>query len=103
MLIRLAVLALAAFGAKTLYDHLAPRRGEMRDAGSDFADRATSAAREVGAKVQDAAQRITNTTQESAADVMTTVKEQAGEVRAATEDVIDTTVDASMNAPQSTR
>ena len=98
ILIRLAILALAAFGAKSLYDQLYPRRDDVRAAGSDFAERATSAVREVGAKVQDAAQRVGDTTQRSAADVLTTVREQADEVRAATGDAIDASLGDSTEA-----
>ncbi len=89
LIIRLGILALAAFGAKTLYDKLAPRKAELRDTGAEFVTRAGTAAREVGAKVQDATQRVATSAQESAADVSSTAKAQAAEVKAAAEDAVE--------------
>ena len=39
-LIRLGVLALAAFGAKALFDKYAPRAGDLKQPANDFMDRA---------------------------------------------------------------
>ena len=58
MLIRLAVLALAAMGAKALYDKFAPRADNLKQTGAEFVDRAGSAAHDVGAKVSDATQKV---------------------------------------------
>jgi len=86
---RLGLLALAAFGAKTLYEKFATHKDELRDTGAEFVNRAGSAAREVGAKVQDATQRVATSAQESAADVSSTAKAQAAEVKAAAEDAME--------------
>lgn len=75
MLIRLAVLALAAFGGKTIYDKLAPRKNSLRATGTEFARRTGDAARQVGAELSDSTQRVA-----------ASAKEQAGEVKAAAED-----------------
>jgi hypothetical protein len=54
-LFRLAVLALAAVGAKALYDRFAPKAAELRGPASDVLDSATSAARDVSQHAKDAA------------------------------------------------
>ena len=92
ILIRLAVLALAAFGAKSIYEKLAPRKDTLRATGAEFMERTGSAAREVGAKVSDATQRVAATAQESAADLSVTARAQAGEVKAAAEEAKDKTL-----------
>jgi len=90
-LIRLAVLALAAFGAKTLYERLAPRKEELRRSGAQFFDRTTGAAREVGGKLSDATQSIVDTAQERAAEVKAKASEQARNVESAANDLKSTT------------
>ena len=50
-LIRLAVLALAAFGAKSLYERfVAPNQDQLRQSADQFIDRTSTAAREVGTR-----------------------------------------------------
>jgi hypothetical protein len=85
-LIRLVVLGLAAYGAKTLYDKLAPRKDELRESGAQFFDRTAGAAREVGGKIGDATQSLVDTAQSRAADVKATVADQADEVRSAADE-----------------
>ena len=82
-LFRLVVLALAAFGAKSIYDRLWPQREQFKSTGSDFVDRAGSAVNEVGTSLTQAAQNIATTAQENLAAVKTTASEQADEVVAA--------------------
>jgi hypothetical protein len=84
-LVRLAVLALAAFGAKALYDKLAPRKDQLRSTADDLLDRTATAARDVGAKVGDAASDLASTAQSRAADVRDAAVQGAGDVRAAAE------------------
>jgi hypothetical protein len=54
-LFRLVVLALAAVGAKTLYDQFAPKAAELRGPAGGVIDSAKSAARDVGQHAKDAA------------------------------------------------
>jgi hypothetical protein len=93
-LFRLVVLALAAFGAKALYDKLAPHSDEFKRTGADLVDRTTSAAREVAGKAQESAQRVASTAQESASEVKDTAVQKAQEVRSAAEDAKDEARDA---------
>ena len=62
MLIRLAVLGLAAFG-ESLYDKLAPHSDELKRTGAGLVDRTTSAAREVADRASEATQRVATTAQ----------------------------------------
>jgi hypothetical protein len=86
MLIRLAILALAAIGAKALYDKFAPHADNLKQTGAEFVDRAGSAARDVGAKVSDATQKVAATAKEGADDVKATAQDKAAEVKAAADD-----------------
>ncbi len=88
-LFRLVVLALAAVGAKTLYDKLAPHRDEFKRTGADFVDRTTSAAREVAGKAQEASQRVASTAQQGAGEVRDTAMQKAQDVKSAAEDAKD--------------
>jgi hypothetical protein len=54
-LFRLVVLALAAVGAKTLYDQFAPKAAELRGPAGGVIDSAKNAARDVGQHAKDAA------------------------------------------------
>jgi ElaB/YqjD/DUF883 family membrane-anchored ribosome-binding protein len=85
-LIRLVVLGLAAYGAKTLYDQLAPRKDELRQSGAQLFDRTAGAAREMGDKLSGATQSIVGTAQEQAAEMKNTAAEQADVVRSAADD-----------------
>ena len=82
-LIRLAVLVLAAFGVKALYERLAPRKEELRSSGTRFVDRAKTAVREVSDSFSGATQSVGTAVQEGAADVKTTASEQAQHVTTA--------------------
>jgi len=88
-LFRLVVLALAALGAKTLYDMLAPKQDQLRSSADTFLDRTTSAARDVGAKVTGAAKNLASTAQSNAADVKDAALEGADRVRSAAEQARD--------------
>lgn len=83
-LIRIAVLALAAFGAKALYDRfVAPNQDQLRQTADQFIDRTSTAAREVGNKVSGAAGDIASTVETNAADVKATAQREADNVSAA--------------------
>jgi hypothetical protein len=58
ILIRLAVLALAAVGAKSLYDRFAPRAADVREPVSGVTDDAKDAARDVTGHAKVAAARV---------------------------------------------
>lgn len=88
-LIRLAVLGLAAVGAKALYDKLAPKQDQLRSSADTFVDRTTTAARDLGTKVSDAAHSLASTAQTNAADVTDAARKGADEVRAAAEQAKD--------------
>jgi hypothetical protein len=68
-LLRLAVLALAAVGAKTLYDRFAPKATEMRGPAGDVLDTAKSAARDVTRQAKDAAAGVADQARRRAGDV----------------------------------
>jgi hypothetical protein len=72
-LFRLGVLALAAVGAKSLYDRFAPKATELRGPASDVLGTAKSAARDVTQHAKDAAAEVADDARQRAADV----KEQA--------------------------
>jgi hypothetical protein len=57
-LFRLVVLALAAVGAKALYDQFAPKASELRGPASDVLDSAKSAARDVTEHAKSAASGV---------------------------------------------
>ena len=69
-LLRIGVLALAAVGAKTLYDRFAPKATELRGPASDVIDTAKNAA-------QDAAKHV----RVAASDVVDDARARADEVR----------------------
>jgi hypothetical protein len=68
-LFRLVVLALAAVGAKTLYDQFAPKAAELRGPAGGVIDSAKSAARDVGQHAKDAASDVADDARQRAADV----------------------------------
>ena len=68
-LFRLGVLALAAVGAKALYDRFAPKATELRGPASDVLDTAKSAARDVTQHAKDAAAEVADDARQKAADV----------------------------------
>jgi hypothetical protein len=83
VLLRLFVLALAAFGAKTLYDLYQFRGDDLKRVGSDLVDQVGAAARDVGAQATDAGQQVSEALQRGAAAVVTTAQERAADVQAA--------------------
>jgi len=93
-LIRLVVLALAAYGAKTLYDKLAPRKDELRQTGAQFIDRTAGATREMRDKISDATQSLVDTAHDRAAEVKATATEQASEVRSAADELTTTAAES---------
>jgi hypothetical protein len=68
-LIRVAVLALAAVGAKTLYDRFAPKAAELREPVSGVIDTAKDAARDVSSQAKDAASQVVDTAKQRASEV----------------------------------
>lgn len=91
MLIRLAVLALAAVGAKSLYDRFAPRAADLREPVSGVIDTAKDAARDV-----------TGHAKEAAAQVVDDARTRAGEVRDEAKDAADTVGDVVTEAVKDT-
>ena len=75
---RLVLLALAAVGAKTLYDRLAPKAAELRGPASDVLDSAKGAA-----------QDVTHHARTAAADVVDDARKRAGEVRDQASSVVE--------------
>lgn len=89
MLFRLVILALAAVGAKTVYEAVASHKDQLRDTGTRLADRTTSAAQQVGTKLSSAATDVAQTAERNAADVSETAKGQLDEVKSAAQDAKD--------------
>lgn len=79
-LFRIAVLALAAVGAKTLYDRFAPKAAELRGPASDVFDSAKSAA-----------QDVTNHARVAASEVIDDARTRAEDVRDQASAVVDQT------------
>lgn len=107
-LIRLVVLALAALGAKTLYDILAPRREELTRTGADLVARTKTAAREVAGTASDATTRAASVVHESAVDITDTAVQQVNDVKAAAGEARDEVLDSlrsetAKTAPQAKR
>jgi hypothetical protein len=75
-LFRLAVLALAAVGAKSLYDRFAPKAAELRGPAGNVVDSAKSAARDVSQHAKDAAVGVADDARQRAGDV----RDQAADV-----------------------
>ena len=82
-LLRLGVLALAAFGAKALYDRFAPKAAELKGPAGDVLDTAKTAARDVTQHAKDAAAEVADDARQKANDVRdqaSTAVEQAQDV-----------------------
>ena len=77
-LIRLGVLALAAVGAKTLYDRFAPKAAELREPVSGVLDTAKEAARDVSGQAKDAASQVVDTAKQRAGEVRQQAESAAG-------------------------
>ncbi len=102
LLFRLIVLALAALGAKSLYDRLAPHADELEATGTDLVDRASTATRDLGKSVTDATQQVVGTAKKGAGDVKATavdaaneVKDAAGDAQASAADTLSATMSES--------
>jgi gas vesicle protein len=93
LFIRLTVWALAAVGAKSLYDKFAPRADRLKTTGLDLADRTSAAARDLTTKVSEATQKVTATAREGADDVKVTAQDAAADVRKAAADAKNGAVD----------
>jgi hypothetical protein len=68
-LFRLGILALAAVGAKTLYERFAPKAAELRGSAGDMMGSAKSAAQGVTQHAKDAAAEVTGDAKSRASDV----------------------------------
>jgi hypothetical protein len=68
-LFRLGVLALAAVGAKALYDRFAPKANELRGPAGDVIDSAKSAAIDVTQRAKDAAIGVADDAKQRASQV----------------------------------
>jgi uncharacterized protein YjbJ (UPF0337 family) len=77
MLIRLAVLALAAVGAKSLYERFAPKAADLREPVSGVLDTAKSAARDVTGHAKEAASQVVDDARTRASEVRDEAREAA--------------------------
>src|SRR4051812_49867500 len=68
-LFRLGVLALAAVGAKSLYDQFAPKAAELKGPAGDVLGTAKTAARDVTQHAKDAAAEVADDARQKASDV----------------------------------
>jgi cell division septum initiation protein DivIVA len=78
-LIRIGVLALAAFGAKTLYEKYSPRAQELKQPASDFIDRAKGAANRTSDQMTSAAQTAAQQMTDAAKDMTDELRTAAGD------------------------
>ena len=92
ILIRLAVLALAAVGAKALYDRFAPRAADLREPVSGVIDTAKNAARDVTGHAKEAAGQVADDARARAAEVR-------DEARDAADTIGDAAADSASDAP----
>ena len=100
-LFRLGVLALAAVGAKALFDRFAPKSAELRGPAGDVLDTAKSAARDVTQHAKDAASEVADDARQRAADVRdqaSTAVDQAQDIVSADDEPTVATPAASANA-----
>jgi|SRR4051794_17425272 hypothetical protein len=68
-LFRLAVIAAAALGAKTLYDRYWPRVKSLRGPAKEFVDHAGVIVEDTAARTQDAAREVAGAAKDAAADL----------------------------------
>ena len=83
-LLRLAVLALAALGAKTLYDRVAPHADEYRERATRAKDAGADLVGKVGESAKDTARTMADDATELADEIGDHVEEATEEIRAAT-------------------
>ena len=81
-LFRIAVLALAAFGAKTLYDKYAPRAGDLQKPATDFADRAKSAVERSKGQFSSAAHQMTGAAKDMTDEIKSAADDAATQAAA---------------------
>lgn len=98
-LFRLAVLALAAVGAKALYDQFAPKATELRGPAGDVLDTAKNAARDVTQHAKDAAAEVADDARQRAADI----KDQASTAVDQAQDVVSDDAPTQATPKASTR
>jgi len=79
LLFRLAILGLAAFGAKSLYEKYGSRAGDLQGPANQFIDRAKSA-------VSQTAQQVSGVAKDSAQQVSGAVDDMTGEIKSAADD-----------------
>jgi hypothetical protein len=80
-LFRLAVLALAAFGAKTLYDRYAPKAAELRGSAGGVLGSAKEAAQGVGQHAKEAANDVADDARQRAGAVREQAADAAGQMQ----------------------
>jgi hypothetical protein len=80
ILIRLAVLALAAVGAKSLYERFAPKAADLREPVSGVVDTAKSAARDVAGHAKEAASQVADDARNRANEVKNEARDAADTV-----------------------
>ena len=79
-LIRVIILALAAVGAKTLYDRLAPHSDSLKDTGGRFVDRVGSAASDLTGTISGAKDNVMGSAKQAATDVASAARDTATKV-----------------------
>lgn len=89
VLFRFTVLALAAVGAKALYDRFAPQAAQLRGPAGDVLDSAKSAARDVSHHARDAATEVADDARQRAGDVRDQASSAVERARDATSDAAD--------------
>lgn len=85
-LIRLGVLALAAVGAKALYDQFAPKAAELKGPAGNVLDTAKNAARDVSQHAKVAATEVADDARQRAADVKDQASAAADKAKDAAKD-----------------
>ena len=93
ILFRLTVLALAAVGAKALYDRFAPKAAELKEPMAGVLDTAQGAARDVSGHAKDAAAQVVDDAKQRAGEV----KDQAQDAAASIADDTPTVGAAATN------
>jgi hypothetical protein len=93
-LFRLAVLALAAVGAKALYDRFAPKAAELRGPAGGVLDSAKSAARDVSQHAKEAATGVADDARSRAGSVRDDAAAAADQAQRAMSDETPTAANA---------
>lgn len=89
LILRLVVLAFAAWGVKMLYDKLAGRSDDLKETGADVVDRTWSAAHDIRAMADDAAEKVASTARASANEAKQAASDNAQTVKQAAADLKD--------------